>query len=342
MEDRRHGRGLPAVLLLATALAAAAAGCRARPGPAPDPALRAFEVREPATGERAGRLWYWSNLDPAGPVGRTRAVIVVHGDERNADDYFRFALEAAGLEGASPLIVAPRFPTERDRPAPDDLRWTDDAWKGGEAARGPTGPGPGSFEAIAQLLRWIAERDPAIEEVVIAGHSAGGQFAQRYAAAGRLPAGPRYRFVVANPSSYLYLDDRRPDGGEFNEPSRAERRACAEFDAYRYGLDGLPREFGEIGATTLREQYRRRDVTQLVGARDRERDGNLDRSCAADLQGETRLERGVRFYQYLTRHFPPTGRHRLEVVAGVAHDARGMLTSEAGRAALFRGPGGMP
>ena len=343
-----RGLGLPIGLVAALAIL----GCAdhhvepSTPSP-PDPALHRLAVRTAtATPDDPTKLAYWSSVDLAGPLDRRRAVIVVHGDERNADDYFAYAQEAARLEGSDALIVAPRFPTADDRPPTGDLRWTDASWKEGEPSesdrRQRGEPGVSSFEALDRLIEAIVLADPALEDVVIAGHSAGGQFVQRYAAGARLATGPRYRFVVANPSSYLYLDDRRPDSGEFRTPSARTRRSCRGFNDYKYGMEQLPPQMAVLGAARLTEQYRRRDVTILLGADDRSRGENLDESCAADLQGQHRFERGMRFYQYVTTLFPPSGRHQLEVVPDAPHDAEVMLTSEAGRAALFRGPGGAP
>ena len=55
-------------------------------------------------------------------------------------------------------------------------------------------------------------RFPALRDVVIAGHSGGAQVAHRYAivGAGCNVAGVRCRYVIANPSSYVYFDSMRP------------------------------------------------------------------------------------------------------------------------------------
>ena len=88
-----------------------------------------------------------------------------------------------------------------------------------------------SFAVADRLLAELsdAKRFPNLRRIVLAGHSAGGQFVNRYVAVGRLGesgAGParrlEYRFLVANPSSYLYLDGRRPvaGGDRFEVPAK--------------------------------------------------------------------------------------------------------------------------
>ena len=60
-------------------------------------------------------------------------------------------------------------------------------------------------------------------QVVIFGNSAGGQFVNRYAAVGRGPGalaarGIQTRFIVANPSTYLYFGDDRPHAAPGRRP----------------------------------------------------------------------------------------------------------------------------
>ena len=84
------------------------------------------------------------------------------------------------------------------------------------------------------------DRFPALKEVVVAGHSAGGQLVQRYAVVGRPAArSAGLRFVVSNPSSYLYFSDERPQGdGRFAAPSDAA--VCPQYNRWKYGLAGAP------------------------------------------------------------------------------------------------------
>lgn len=333
---------LALVTLVTVAFASVAAGCRDEPPPPggtpgavegePAPVLRRITLS--AEGAPGGTVAYWSNAGPDEAAPPSHAVIIIHGDQRNAEEYFAFTREAARIAESEALIIAPRFvtPDDDDR-APDDLTWGDGDWKTGERPR--EDEAVSSFEVIDHLLAELAAAGDPLTDVVVAGHSAGGQLVQRYAAAARLPAGLRVRFVVANPSSYLYLDERRPDGGGFEEPSSRERRACDRYDRYKYGLERRPEPLDQVDAKTLRTQYLSRDVTILLGALDTSDEDNLDRGCEARMQGAHRYERGVLFYQYVQTRFTTEGAHTLEVIPGVGHDARAMLTSDAGRRALF-------
>jgi pimeloyl-ACP methyl ester carboxylesterase len=181
--------------------------------------------------------------------------------------------------------------------------------------------------------------------VTVVGHSAGGQFVQRYAGETRVQrklAALRnsYRYIVSNPSSYMYLSAARyhPAKRAFGPLTAAEVRSCPRYNRYKHGLQALNLYGTVAGASGIRRQYASQSIVYLLGGADTDRnDPTLDHSCAAMWQGGQRLERGRLFHRSLIAIFGSsiTRRHRLVVVPGVAHDARAMYTSAAGRAALF-------
>lgn len=142
---------------------------------------------------------------------------MVHGLERDGDGYFKSALAATREAGAtdSTLVIAPQFHATdgscKDKLAPGEERFACHGWQDGVAnSEAPLS----SFTAMDRLLNAVDNRDlfPALKEIVLAGHSAGGQFVQRYAATNRVDGklSVPLRYVVANPSSYLYLEAWRP------------------------------------------------------------------------------------------------------------------------------------
>ncbi len=274
-----------------------------------------------------------------------RAVIVVHGRSRDADVYLRSArLAAQATPGAlaHTLLIAPQFLLERDLAGRADtaglLRWRSGGWPGGEAA---TAPAPvSSYAALDALLAMLADRRrfPALTQVVLAGHSAGAQTVLRYAVVGageaRLTAaGAHLRYVVANPSSYLYFSADRPrPGGGFAVPTAT---ACPDFDRWKYGWEGAPLYAAATSAIDHERRFVARDVVYLFGGADTDpQQPALDRSCAGELQGPDRLARGRAWVEYLRlRH--PALQPVWHVVPGVGHQAGRMLESACGRAALF-------
>src|SRR5258708_6928759 len=82
-----------------------------------------------------------------------------------------------------------------------------------------------SFDFADEILRKLARKEvfPNLRNIVLAGHSAGGQFATRYEMANQVhdKLGVPVTYVVSNPSSYAYLDDSRPTEAAYPVSSRA-------------------------------------------------------------------------------------------------------------------------
>ena len=283
----------------------------------------------------------------------TRAIIVIHGALRNAEGSFtsmQQAMALAGEAGRQAVIVAPQFLSEVDAvryPVPLDVPvWSVDGWKEGDLSEirrdDSTDRRVSSFAALDALLQMLSDRQhwPALDLVVLAGHSAGGQFVQRYAVAGHAPTmlsqhGIHTRFVVANPSSYLYFDTRRPTEHGF---APFPQTHCRGFDHYKYGLQAPNAYVAAQTPQALMSHYARQQVIYLLGTLDADAAHPfLDRSCAAEAQGPTRLARGQAYYRYLSvvlGHEVVRRQHRV-LIEGVGHDHQGMFQSPCAIAWLF-------
>lgn len=274
----------------------------------------------------------------------TRAVIVLHGRLRNADVYYKSALTAqaaAGEEGKAALMIVPQFLAQVDIDAyklPEEtLRWSLEGWEGGDAALSPNPVS--SFDALDAILAKLGDRRifPNLKQVVVAGHSGGGQVAQRYAAAGKGEATLSrqhidVRYVVANPSSYAYFSAERP------EPAIA--KSCPGVNNWKYGMDERPPYLADASPATLEQRYVERDVIYLLGTLDTNPEHPaLDKSCMARAQGPFRYARGHNYAAVMAKRDHGTPNHKLWDVAGVGHDGDKMLTSKCGLAALFDLPG---
>ena len=272
------------------------------------------------------------------PTPVVRAVLVVHGNLRNADAYFERVVTAAEQAGrlAETLIVAPRFQTSDDAPRPDEPYWTSPGWKRGHPSAGGAAPPISSYQALDTLVARLANRTlfPDLAKVVVTGHSAGGQVAHRYAAGS--PAEDRhdrlaFRHVVANPSTYLYPTPVREWAGEHVVP---DALACPEYDEWHYGLQALNPYMTLQTADSALARLLRRDAVVLVGDQDTG-SASLDQSCGANYQGPNRYQRGLALVRTLDHVFPGSHRHRAVVVPGVGHSSTGMYQSSQGRDALF-------
>ena len=271
--------------------------------------------------EPAVLAWYTSPPpDEPVPDGASRLLVVVHGALRDAGRYLEHARAAAREEASGTFIVAPQFLADVDlrggpEPWPGTLYWDAEGWKGGGQALGAAGLS--SFTVMDRLLgqltaadRWPSGRPP---EVVVYGNSAGGQYVNRYAAVGRGPdrlagRGIAVRFVLSNPSTYLYFTD--------------EYR-------WRYGFRDAP-AYVEGDARANRRRYLGRDVTMVLGREDSDNASLLlETGPEAMSQGANRYERGLNYHAYIG------GRHRLIELDGVGHAAADVMAATPVRELLF-------
>jgi pimeloyl-ACP methyl ester carboxylesterase len=270
-----------------------------------------------------------------------RAVVVIHGTLRNADVYWRSTQKAAqGAPEASAhtLLIVPQFLAVPDARAhqlpPGTLFWPLEGWKGGDAAVGPLPVS--SFMALDALLRHLADRVryPRLTEVVVAGHSAGAQVVQRYAVVGEGEAdlralGVTVRYVVANPSSYLYFSADRP---------QTVSAGCTHYNQWKYGWENAPAYAQKLSPIEYETRYASRDVIYLLGTADiNPHHPALDTSCSGEAQGPYRYARGHAYFDYLHQRQPQL-RHRVWDVPSVGHDGERMLGSACGLMALFGDP----
>lgn len=282
-----------------------------------------------------------------------RALIIVHGQGRNADNYFVSGVLAALAAGRlqDSLVIAPRLASNsgggcRDTLDPGEISWTcggDADWRGGGSAKGAN---VFAFDLIDELIRQLSDRDvfPNMKTVVVSGHSAGGQFANRYSILAKSDrAGTvAVKYAVLNPSTYLYLDATRLSAnatcsekggctGEFRE--YFEGRNCTTYNDWR---NGLPKRTGYNMSTSddeLRKQMAARDVTYLVGEFDTIPVYGFDNSCPAMAQGPTRQARGINYWNYVRSKFK--AEHKLVIVPACGHSGRCMYTADVALPVLF-------
>jgi pimeloyl-ACP methyl ester carboxylesterase len=209
-----------------------------------------------------------------------RAFVFVHGILRDADNHFRTALAAAFLANAlnDTIIVVPRFASNssapgnengncRDTLAADEANWIceaqrPDSWRSGGTS---VGSQLSSFDFMDEILRGLARKDvfPNLTTIVVAGHSAGGQFVTRYEMLNQIhdKLGIPVSYVVANPSAYAYVDNLRPNANAFSAaisataqspasgPANpapaaflpfADAKNCTGYNLWPYGLKARP------------------------------------------------------------------------------------------------------
>ncbi|KAF8888199.1 hypothetical protein CPB85DRAFT_288993 [Mucidula mucida] len=274
-----------------------------------------------------------------------RAVIVLPGEPRDCWYYWNVMNNAlyvanaadASLKREEISIFAPCFFTQVDVTAgaaqKDSLVFGDTTWISGQKNVGPDGVSDlSSYDVLDDIVDYYMDRTayPNLNVVMIAGHSAGAQMAQRYLALRKKTNNDdRLHYWIANPGSILWLTADRP------HPDAS----CDGFDTFKYGLaDGFPAydtsDAKKLGREGLVARYRNRYAHYAWGLAD---DGPGDVRCQAETQGATHLERGQNFVKMLEGMDGGMPNHTtVDWVEGASHDNAAMMNSAEGTDKLFR------
>lgn len=308
------------------------------------------------------KIPYFSNIKDVRDTDNsniTRAIIPIHGSGHTAGNHYESMLGAAELETTNLdtlLIVSPQFigVTEISMFDLDDqhLYWSDQ-WRVGftslKLATHPREEFVSSFTVMDSLITKLSEF-PNLKTIVLSGHSAGGQFVSRYGASSpisddMIAKGIDISFVVNNPGTYTYVDDKRKVLGTENTfavPSASAISLCPEYNEYRFGLDEIPLYVREIGGVeAYRNRLPQRKITYLIGQNDNDTSPDatsINTLCEALLQGRDRFERALNYFDHLQDFYGPLifENQKLQIVPGSGHSATEMYRSEIGRQNTFR------
>jgi len=353
----------PILLSIGSLLLAGAAPSRA-PRPAPVPpcthATAACERWVTLAGGPARSMVYSSfPLDVPNPAV-TRALIMVHGTNRNADHYFETATAAGFLAGAldNTVIIAPHIIADPDKPQVNEVVWPNrgDTWRsGGMSTSNPT---LSAFDLADEILRRLADKKvfPNLTRIVVAGHSAGGQFVTRYEMSNKLHGtlGVAVSYVVANPSTYAWPSALRPLATGDADPAGADKEALgadgekvhtgftygpfdatkvANFDRWPAGLENRTGYTAQLSDDQLRKQLAERPTTYLLGQVDVLPLGGFDSSPVAMAQGPTRRARGEAFAKFVTDSLG--AKPNVIIVPECGHNDRCIFTTDIVFPAIF-------
>ena len=296
----------------------------------------------------------------------TRAVIAVHGSDRKALLQYDGMVDSASDPSVDrlneTLILAPHFLAEEDVEqyslSADVLYWG--GWQYGDRSRSTDEHlrpvRVSSYRIMDMIIEYLANSGnfPNLAKIIVAGQSGGGQFVNRYAASSPIEpdirdTGIEIRYIVANPSSYVYLTNERVVPGttdSFEVPD--DSRCCPDaegrctYDDYIYGVGAyLNAYLSNVTPERMREQYPERNVIYLLGRLDNDPCHEaLAKSCPARLEGRHRLERGLIYYNYIGYLFGNSvyRKHKLETIPGIAHGSWNVWNSAIGRQYIFDVP----
>ncbi len=283
----------------------------------------------------------------------TRAFVLVHGTGRNADHYFETAMAAAFLAGAieNTVVIAPHFVADTDKTQPNEVLWPNrgDTWRSGGMST--SHPALSAFDFMDEIVRTLANKKlfPNLTLVVVAGHSAGGQFVSRYEMANTVHGtlGVNISYVVANPSSYAYPTALRPLPTGNADPASADKEALGAngmkwnteftfgpfdaakaptFNRWPQGLEGRTGYTAKMTDAQLTKQLVERPITYLLGQVDVLPLGGFDQSPQGMAQGPTRRARGEAFVKYIMDTLG--AKPRAMIVSECGHNDRCVFTTD--------------
>ncbi|GMH51819.1 hypothetical protein TL16_g01093 [Triparma laevis f. inornata] len=220
----------------------------------------------------------------------TSAVVFIHGLAGDANTYFCDGLDISP-EGV--LVISPWFgdaqvtaddwggwggSTNSTLSSADVLStyWTSSNWvKGGDASPGDVTPSryTTSFDVIDVLIQQLSDLKSSgnfknLERVTVNGFSAGAQLASRWSIFSKYASNNEdldldfeVRTIVADGSSYVYLDETRPndscttleDTGKTHTCSSfstPDVDSCSSYNEWKYGLD-----FSDLSANVYLEPF---------------------------------------------------------------------------------------
>lgn len=273
-----------------------------------------------------------------------QAIIIIHGKLRGA------SISLSAIEKIldddlrnKVLVLAPKFKIKPDPRQDNDLFWREGGWQRGDLSHNYKRLS--SFSVIDHLLVELADKNqfPKLKDIVIIGHSAGGQFTQRYAALSTKPSEYEnlgFTFFVINPSSYIYFSEERPVPNQpnifikplnpqneldplFASLSLKEGDHVNKYNNYKYGLTKRNNYSKDLTDEQIIQQYVLRKVYYVIGTDD-VGDHMLDKEFPAMLQGQNRFERGRNFKDYMNKFFPDSG-HQFIEISEVAHEGAKMI-----------------
>ncbi|PWN53822.1 hypothetical protein IE53DRAFT_309578 [Violaceomyces palustris] len=276
-----------------------------------------------------------------------RAIISFPGKPRDSWKYgnlFRNALavinanETYGISSNQVLVISPAWMNHNDSAAgavrDGELYWHGSQWmKGGNSRNPGLTDSISTFSVLDNFTDWLflSGEFPNLNQVVIAGHSMGGQATQRYALIKKQKSyDPNMKYWIGNPGSFAWLTEDRP----------YPNATCSEPDDWHYGIGNYSsvvkyaRNDIKAGKQEVIDRYRSRKVHYAFGLLD---NGKGDTHCQAVMQGGNHLDRGSRFIMMLGGMDGgfPIGTQTVDFIPGVSHQDYPMMCADESLEKLF-------
>lgn len=257
-----------------------------------------------------------------------QAVFVVHGQNRDANNYFSYMASSLNQTKLidSTLLIAPQFKNNR-QVGPGELFWPNN-WRAGGIS-GNISVKISTYSLMDSLIEIISNKEqfPFLEKIIVTGHSSGALFTHTYALASEIDTNYDFSFeyVVANSQYFYYPQDVRynPASQNFITPT-----TCEEFNEWPLGFNSPVEYIAGKNRDDINLEFARKNITYLLGTEDTETSGTLNTSnCGAVLLGEHRFNRGENMQLFMETFYPTENNHQKILVPGVGHNGSSMYNS---------------
>ncbi len=318
------------------------------------PPLRSITLG--ASGATYKLSYYGNQAIGTSMPGIKRIVVVQHGVNRDAKTTFtdtNAGLLNSGANTSEILLIAPKLYNNTDSVPSGNPYWNSSDWLSGYNALST--PHVSSFTVIDDLLKKINDATvfPNVTQVVMAGHSAGAQMYQRYAAFNDVYETMRpqisLKYAFANAGTYMYFSTDRPTGSAADGATAFStftgQASCANYNDYKYGLGNFPASTftypHSMTPDALFTRFAGRNASFFQGTADTlnyNESATLDSDCAAVLSGDYRFARGItniRYERYNAAKLGKALNHTAQRVEGVSHNEGNMWGSVCASTLLF-------
>lgn len=291
----------------------------------------------------------------------TRAVINLHGASRESEEAAWRVFNAGNEHDRDVFghtaIIAPQFLFTTDIDSHDVtdslLYWNTLAeigpsWCYGRHSNDNSNfPRPfriDSYTCLDTLGQLIIQAFPNVENIVYAGHSAGGRMIERYPMVTQWDLDfdePRILYNPANPAVYAYTGPERHVGDNWDEfaiPSASQIADCPEYNHWPFGLDEPYDYFVDLPENELHANFTSRHFILWISENDTlPMEGGSQDNCMAMMMGELhRKQRGMIFWNFLDFKYDGIPDNFVwALVPNLGHFGAAVLESAVGRYYLF-------
>ena len=247
------------------------------------------------------------------------AVISVHGNSRNADDYFDKMISVLTSQGLKDdvMIIAPKFGTIYEQKTEKDWYWNSTSWKWGMESYMLDNLSISSFEVIDSLISRLSDKSyfPELTDILITGHSSGAAFVHLYSGSktNNLWNNVNLHFSVVNNQYFLHSESSRLQA----DGTLSILNNCDNYNDWPYGLENLNPFMDLFGKETLKNNFHSNEVVYFIGEDDNQTSG-ITPGCQYEILGTNRYDKNINFNTYMNS-IHPSNQHSFNVIPNVGH-----------------------